>query len=313
MTSTSTSTAARYLDQTNYNIAQAIDLYYSKHSNYSRPANGSTNSNTATTTTTTRGAPKPAENSALVAIFDAYKDPSNDQIIDIDGTLKYLEDLEIDPDDPKSLTLAFLFKSRKVGEFQRESFLQVWQNYKIADIAEMSKFITKFHNDLIKGRGEYHDIVTGQELNFKKLYEFAFTFLLETENQKVLDVDLAISYWQLLLPLVINQHFETTQDESENGANKATDVLRSEVNDRVNNWYDFLTTSSSSTTTTTTTTTSRKVISFDTWSMFLPFFQEVILTDPHSLKGYDEMAAWPSKVDEYVEYLYDNNLLKESQ
>lgn len=43
--------------------------------------------------------------------------------------------------------------------------------------------------------------------------------------------------------------------------------------------------------------------------MFYLFLKEVVLPDPENFKDYDEMAAWPSIVDEYIEYLRDTNLL----
>ncbi|KAI3402828.2 DCN1 [Candida oxycetoniae] len=260
LTGTSITTAGRYLESGNYDIARAVDLYYSKHP----------------------GEKHDSVDPKLVAIFDSYKDSNNPDIIDIDGTIRYLEDLKIDPDDPKSLTLAFLLKAPKVGEFQRDSFINSWQFYNITSLKEMSQFVANFHRDILQGVN-LKDI-DGEPVTFKRLYNFTFRFLLEAENQKVLDVALAVSYWQLLLPLVP-------------GFPNGNESLRSKINERISNWFDYL------------NAKPKKVISFDTWSMFLPFFQEVIITDPYKLSNYDEMAAWPSKIDEYVEYLYDNNFL----
>lgn len=105
-----------------------------------------------------------------------------------------------------------------------------------------------------------------------------------------MDIDLTISYWKLLLPLITAVYF--TKNNSHNEDDKA------KVEERVQNWYDFLTNSNT-----------RPVITFDTWSMFYLFFLEVILPDPYKLSNYDEMAAWPSKMDEYLEYLSDYNLI----
>lgn len=277
MTGTSTTTAGRYLDASKYNLEQAVDTYYEKHASKSSP-NSKSNGKSSTS------------DKYLVAIFDQYKDANNPEIIDIDGTLKYLEDLGIEPDDPKSLTLAFLLKSPLVGVFEKNKFLTTWQYYKIHDVKAMSKFLVNFHHDVLHDKGTYNDIDTDKVIDFKQLYDFTFGFLKESDNQKALDIDLTISYWKLLLPLITAVYF--TKNNSHNEDDKA------KVEERVQNWYDFLTNSNT-----------RPVITFDTWSMFYLFFLEVILPDPYKLSNYDEMAAWPSKMDEYLEYLSDYNLI----
>ncbi|KAI5968137.1 DCN1 [Candida margitis] len=282
LTGTSTTTAGRYLDASKYNLEQAVDAYFEKHS--SKSTNPKSNGKSATSTTSNT-------NKNLIAIFEKYKDANNPDVIDIDGTLKYLEDLKIDPEDPKSLTLAFLLKAPSVGVFEKNKFLTTWQHYNIHDIAKMSSFLNKFHDDVLHNKGIYNDIETDEVVDFKHLYDFAFGFLKESENQKVLDIDLAISYWKLLLPLITSVYLAKNESTTE------TDTAN-QVEERVQNWYDFLTTSNP-----------RPVITFDTWSMFYLFFLEVILPDPRKLSNYDEMAAWPSKMDEYVEYLSDNSLI----
>ena len=280
LTNTSTTTAGRYLDASKYNLEQAVDAYYNKHATKS-----SSKSNSKA-----NGKSGSSDKSQLNTIFDQYKDPNNSEVIDIDGTLKYLEDLNMDPDDPKSLTLAFLLKSPLVGVFEKDKFISTWKHYKIYDVKAIAKFLDTFHEDVLYDKGTYSDIDTDEVIDFKQLYDFTFGFLKESENQKVLDIDFTISYWRLLLPLITTVYF--TKQESTKDEDKA------KVEERVQNWFDFLSNSNP-----------RPVITFDTWSMFYLFFLEVILPDPYKLSNYDEMAAWPSKMDEYVEYLSDNGLL----
>ncbi|KAI5968887.1 DCN1 [Candida theae] len=279
LTGTSTTTAGRYLEASKYNIDQAVDSYFTKHASKSSP-NSKSNGKSASSNT----------DKHLVSLFDEYKDANNPNVIDIDGTLKYLDDLQIDPDDVKALTLAFLLKSPSVGVFERDKFISIWQHYKIHDIKSMRKFLDKFHQDVLYDKGSYTDLDTDKAVDFKQLYDYTFAFLKESDNQKVLDIDLTISYWKLLLPLITTVYF--TKNETPANGNK------DKVEERVNNWFDFLSNSNP-----------RPVITFDTWSMFYLFFLEVVLPDPYKLSNYDEMAAWPSKVDEYVEYLSDNSLI----
>lgn len=112
---------------------------------------------------------------------------------------------------------------------------------------------------------------------FKKVYDFTFGFLMENPGQKLLPYDLAIDYWKLLL------------------------LGRSDIKQtcgvRLEQWFKFI------------ETEYQRGFSRDTWQMFLPFVEEIILDDPEKLSKYDEMAAWPSVVDEYIEYLRENELL----
>jgi len=281
LTGTSTTTAGRYLDASKYNLEQAVDAYFTKHASKSSP-NSKSNGKSSSPFSFAKH---------LIAIFDQYKDANNPEVIDIDGTLKYLEDLGIDPDDPKSLTLAFLLKSPLVGVFKKDKFLTIWQHYEVHDVKAMAEFLNHFHENVLHDKGSYSDLETNEVIDFKQLYDFTFGFLKESENQKVLDIDLTISYWKLLLPLITSVHFARNNSDS-NEDDKA------KIDERAQNWYDFLSNSNP-----------RPVITFDTWSMFYLFFLEVIIPDPYKLSNYDEMAAWPSKMDEYVEYLSDNNLI----
>ncbi|KAI5952910.1 DCN1 [Candida jiufengensis] len=276
LTTTSLSTATKYLEASNYDLTRSIELYYDKQAE--KELNNNNKLNKSTTTTI---------NSKLNKIYDKYKDSLNPNQIDIEGTLKYLEDLDIDPDDPKALSLAFLLNSPKLGIFKKDDFLTIWQYYKVYDLLMMKVFIKNFYNDILHNKNNYIDLKTNQTINFKKFYDFTFKFLIETENQKVLNIELATEYWKLLLPLVISVHNET-----ESNLNK------DKIEERINQWYEFL-----------IKFDQRKIITFDTWSMFYQFLIEIIINDPINLSKYDEMAAWPSKIDEYMEYLNENELI----
>lgn len=211
--------------------------------------------------------------------------------------MAYLEDLDISPEDVRSLTLAYLLNSPKMGVFTKKSFVGIWQQYKIFDLKGMKNFIIKFHEALIhKGISSASGYVDlqGDDLSLQGMYNYAFGFLMEVENQRLLDIETAIEYWKLLIPIIITSYMvEITPIDEE-------DFITS-VNERINQWYEFLIEEKS-----------KKAITYDTWSMFYLFFKEVILDDPVNFKNYDEMAAWPSFMDEYIEFLYDKELLTPS-
>lgn len=110
---------------------------------------------------------------------------------------------------------------------------------------------------------------------FKKVYDFTFEFLMENPGQKVLPYDLAIDYWRLLL---------------------LDRVGLQECGLRLQQWFDFI------------DSEYKRGFSQDTWRMFYLFVIEILKPDPETLKDYDEMSAWPSAIDEYIEYLRENDL-----
>lgn len=207
-------------------------------------------------------------NPKLNQIFETYKDEQDNNKINIEGTLKYLEDLEIDPEDMESLTLSFFLQSPSMGIFPRLIFLTNWQLQKIFSIKEMKLFLIKYQREIDGNDGE-----------FEKLYKFTFNFIKSNENDKSVDFESAISYWQLLF--------------------KHKSKLSDSCYERLNQWYKFI------------NDIYQKNISKDSWDMFYFFVNDIIIQDPINFKNYDEMSAWPSVIDEYVEYLRDNQLIND--
>lgn len=90
VTGASVSLASQWLDKYDWNLQESINGYLNQDS-YSRA--------------------RPLKiDSKLNAIYDKYKDSNNENKIDINGTIAYLEDLNFDPEHPISLTLAFSWK-----------------------------------------------------------------------------------------------------------------------------------------------------------------------------------------------------------
>lgn len=212
----------------------------------------------------------------LVKIYQKYQDSQDPDHIDIDGTLAYLLDLGIESDDPRALVLAYYLQAPSIGVFNKNSFLSQWQQQKVTNLLEMKSFIDKIYKIIVTNDTNHSITINDQLINFENFYNFTFDFLMVNENQKLLDLATAVDYWKLLLPLL-------SQDEH--------------VLTRFNQWYDFI------------SQEYKRSISKDSWSMIYLFIQDILMKDPINFSGYDEMAAWPSVIDEYIEYLRENNLL----
>lgn len=103
-THTTSSIADQFLKSSNYDLELAINEYLSYQASPSRK-----------------------DNKKLTAIFDQYKEPDSD-IIGIDGTIKYIEDLGYEPEDKVALALAEFLESPSAGVFKRTSFILKWQS-----------------------------------------------------------------------------------------------------------------------------------------------------------------------------------------
>lgn len=54
-------------------------------------------------------------------------DPDGDEIT-IDGTIKFCEDLAVNPEDVVLLSVAYELKSKRMGEWGRQGWLEGWRS-----------------------------------------------------------------------------------------------------------------------------------------------------------------------------------------
>lgn len=239
--------ALSFLLKNNWELDRAVSAYYNCNND------------------TTRHTPKSDLLRELQAMFDKYKDPASEVIL-IDGTLAYLSDLGIDPEDCLSLTLAYLLNSPQTGEFHKKDFVKTWNNAGVSTLSGMKEYVQTQHSQLISSAA-----------NFVNLYNYVFGFVKGPDRQvKTMDYEDAISYWRLLF---------------------AQCNFLCNCTERLEQWYSFI-------------EQSKRGISKDLWEMFLKFLTTVLSEDPIHLSSYDEMSAWHSIIDEYVEWLQENDFLK---
>ncbi|GMM35752.1 NEDD8 ligase [Saccharomycopsis crataegensis] len=174
-TSGTPSQAQYWLNKYNWDLYTAVDQFLSKHpDSHNRPTSGNA-------TTMDNG-----QDQKIVNIFNKYKDQSSGKI-EIEGTIQYLQDLGIDPEDPASLVLSYTLGSPSTGVFERDSFVDTWEALDCTDLPSMTTFIktktANLHTNL-----PY----------LRKVYEFTFGYILEPHQKKVSAEDAAM-YWQLLL------------------------------------------------------------------------------------------------------------------
>ena len=108
----------------------------------------------------------------LEGIFDKYKEKEDGNKIDVEGTIAYLEDLGISPEDMESLSLSFFLKSPSMGCFDRDNFLKRWQEVGAFTLEAMKEYIKR-----------YNEKVKNSESLYYEMYNFAFDFLMTVEGQ----------------------------------------------------------------------------------------------------------------------------------
>ncbi|CAG8556866.1 10966_t:CDS:10 [Ambispora gerdemannii] len=165
--------ALRKLKDFNWNVEVAVDAFF--------------NDQPATTSWNRFASPAPSgvDTNKLSLIFNRYKDKDEDAIL-VDGMLQYCNDLRVAPEDVVMLVIAWNLESEKMCEFKRQGFINGWTKLKCDTIEKMRAAIPRLRQSL------------KEETTFKEVYQFTFKFGL-SENQKSLNLDIAIEYWQLLL------------------------------------------------------------------------------------------------------------------
>jgi len=167
ITNTSRNVAKQYLEASKWNINAAINNFYQRNPGGFVEEVKINKKN-------------------LEKLFEKYKDPSEDAIL-AEGIIEYCEELEVDPTDVIMLIIAYHLDSQNMCEFTRDCWMKGWTTLGCDSIESMKRKIPSL-------REELNDPET-----FKKIYRFAFIFGRQ-EPQRSLELEVAISLWNLLLP-----------------------------------------------------------------------------------------------------------------
>ncbi|GAA5911893.1 NEDD8 ligase DCN1 [Sporobolomyces salmoneus] len=204
----------------------------------------------------------------LESLWKRYADETHPEEIGLEGTMTYCSDIGVDPERLEMLGLAYLTKAPTMGKFSRENWVKNWVSLQ-ADTAEKQK-------DYVEGTLKKQ--LERDEEVFKRVYVYSFDYA-KPEGQKSMPFEIAQELWNLLIPLD-----PALKTKSGNGFDQ----------ERLGWWIEFLTENGS------------KVVSKDTWSLFLEFTRTI----DGDFGNYDEEAAWPSLIDDFVLHVRDTRLKK---
>ncbi|XP_041358248.1 DCN1-like protein 1 [Gigantopelta aegis] len=122
----------------------------------------------------------------LESLWHRYKDPHEENKMTVDGVMKFLEDLSLNPESRTVLILAWKFKAATQCEFTKEEF--------VSGMIELGcDTIDKLRNRCTAMEAEIKDAH-----KFKDFYQFTFNYA-KNPGQKGLDLDMALAYWNIVL------------------------------------------------------------------------------------------------------------------
>jgi len=202
-------------------------------------------------------------NSKISEIFDDFKDKeSEEDYINIDGTEEFCNAIQLPLDDAGILALSHQLKSTQMGVFTRQGWIDGWKALKCDSLPSMKAGVDKLK----------HRLITDADY-FRQIYMYAFDFA-RAQGQRSIPLDNAKAFWGILLPLSIKT-IERREDGNEG--------WKEEYNEW---WFEFL------------DEKAVKGISKDAWTMFLDFVRSI----DSQFATYDDKAAWPSLIDDFVEW-----------
>ncbi|KAF9228142.1 DUF298-domain-containing protein [Gyrodon lividus] len=263
ITGTSQKEAKRYLDK-HKRLDVAIDAFFQDGGNRRPESSAST--------------------SKLTALFDKYKDSDGD--ISTQGTVQFFTDLGFNQDEDeqegagdtvKLLSLAYELQSPALGEWTKKGWVDGWKNIGCDTIDGMKTALTRLEAKL------------GSDPSyFRTVYNYTFTFA-RPEGQRSLAKDTALEYWKSLLQFGVGRvalnHVPTA--ESEDGEDgEDVSMVQGWTKEHTNMWLEYM------------RARDDIAVSRDTWRM-LPDF---IRSFDGDFNNHDDQAAWPTIIDQFVEW-----------
>lgn len=189
--------------------------------------------------------------------FDKYRENPTEEPdeINVEGTGKLLADMDISLEDIGSLVFSELVQSPSLGKITREGFLEG-----VSDVGADS--LAKLRTVIIQRRSA----LSSDRTLFKNVYFHTFTLALQA-NQKAVQPDVALEFWQLLF--------------SSSGLEWRTARVP-----WLEWWCEYQ------------EEKYKKAINKDLWRQTLAFAEKTMKDE--SLSFWSEESSWPSVIDDFV-------------
>lgn len=106
--------------------------------------------------------------------FISFSLDRDSETIGVDGTMRWCEDLQVDPEDVALLAIAYELKSPAVGEWTRKGWTDGWKTLQADSIPVMQNVTNKLRQKL-----------ASDSTYFIKVYNYTFDFA-KSEGQRSL-------------------------------------------------------------------------------------------------------------------------------
>jgi len=168
LTQTGEKTALFCLAQHEWNLNLALDNYFANPELYYREPRSMT------------------DKKKLEMLYSKYRDPRDPEKIGMEGVVRLLEDLHLDPGSRVVLLFAWKLQAATQCEFTHQEFIN--------GLTELGC------DTLEKLRCKLHSLEKEIEDSnkFKDFYQFTFNYA-KNPGQKGLDLDMALAYWNIVL------------------------------------------------------------------------------------------------------------------
>jgi len=210
---------------------------------------------------------KPDLENNIRKIFQKYEDPESkhgSKFIGLEGVCELCDDLHIDPEtDRTALLLAWKLSAKEQGRFSYDEFKEGLKSMGVSTIGELGSRLQEIDDTIDDNRNE-----------FKSLYKFTFAYGKEKQF-KSLSIDTAIAYWKILFQrqdktfYLLGDWLQFCQERMPDANRRPDEPQPSD---------------------------SLEIVTHDQWDMLVDF-ADISRT---VLKDYDEMAAWPTLIDDFV-------------
>merc|ERR1712179_762677 len=119
--------------------------------------------------------------------YQSPKPSSSEDKIGPEGLIRFIQDLNLELTSPKVLILAWKFQAETQGEFTKKEFINGMTELKCDSL------------DTLKTRMRNIEMEIRDDAKFKDFYKFTFQYAKAEPQQKCLNVQTAVAYWNLVL------------------------------------------------------------------------------------------------------------------
>nr|XP_019008888.1 defective in Cullin neddylation protein 1 [Kwoniella pini CBS 10737]OCF47669.1 defective in Cullin neddylation protein 1 [Kwoniella pini CBS 10737] len=226
-----------------------------------------------------------AQEKKLAQIWEEHKDSSDPKLIKIDGTMALCEELGIDPESDSVLfCLATDLGSKVTGEWEKEPFVSGIASYpgNIDSLASLKSYLPTLRKKL-----------NTDPAYFKKVYMHVFTLAKGQDfGARTLQLEMAIGLWTMFIPPALSSCPSSLCKITNNSIQQQQQQPEFTKNE-FDLWIEFI-------------NKKGKSISKDTWSLLIDFIKSI----DKDFKEYDDEGAWPSTIDDFVDFVRTKRNIK---